>query len=285
MRRRLLFVSAVALLVAGRLTPALAASTTAFEAQTKREGTNIRAGSTVTAEALVQLPSGSTLDVIGEHAGWYRVRLPKSAQCYVASQYVNARGVVTGSHVNVRAGAGRQCSILGQVQHGNQLTVMERRGEWARIQPPATLSGWIRADLVAPLEHSSTPAEAAAAPASSASSALPAVTSTDATAASTSSAGLAATTVAALATAAEPPTTGVETSKAPTATGVLEPTRGFLQPTKHRLTQAGQTTHYLRTNQDVSAYRHVEVRVWGVVDAQAHAAHPVVVVERLERAH
>ncbi len=228
MRLRFLFVSAASLLVTGSLTPAVAAPTFPFQAQTKRDGANIRAGSTVTAEALAQLPSGSPVEVIGEYAGWYRVRLPKSASCYVASQYVNTGGVITGSRVNVRAGAGRQCSILGQVQHDDRVTVVERHGEWARIEPPSTLAGWIRADLVAP-------AEPAAAPAA-------------------------------------------------TASGVLESTRGFLQPTEFRLTQAGQTTHYLRTDQDVSEYRHLQVNVWGAVDPHTRAAHPVVVVERVERA-
>ena len=254
---------------------AVAAPTFPFDAQTTRDEANIRAGSTITSETLAQLPRRTTLEVLAEHAGWYRIRLPKNAQCYVAAQYVDAGGAVTGSRVNVRAGAGRQCSILGQVHRGDRLRVIERHGEWARIEPLPTLTGWIRADLVTPAEHASTPATAAA---------TPPMPSTPVSAESaTESSGLAATTVAALATATDHATVGAAVLSTATATGILEPTRGFLQPSKYRLTQAGQTTHYLRTDQDLSDYRHLEVNVWGAVDTGTRATHPIVLVERIAR--
>lgn len=251
-------------------------STPPFEAQVAREEANVRAGSTVGSETLATLPRGSHVSVLGEHAGWYRVRLPQSARCYVATPYVDAGGVVTGDRVNVLAGAGRSFSILGQLRRGDRVRVLEQQGAWARVEPPPAFSGWIRADLVTPMTAAAAPATATATTAA-ASSAAP-----DGTAeAPAGSSGLAATTVATLAADASKATTHLP----PTATGIVETTRGFRQPSRHRLTKAGQTIFYLRSSSvDLSQYKHQRVAVWGAMDPTVRSPHPLVIVQRVERA-
>lgn len=231
------------------------APTPPFEAQVSRAEANVRAGSSVHDDVLATLPRDSRVRVLGEHAGWYRIGLPREARCYIAAPYVDAAGVVTGEHINVRAGAGRQFAILGQAQRGEQVRVLERLEGWLRVEPTAQCSGWIRADLVAP---------------------VPAVAAAPETPASE----LEATTAAEMTAAAAP----IATELPPTATGVLESARGFRRPAKHRLTHAGRTLFYVRSHTlDLSPYKHQRIAVWGTMDADIRAPHPVVTVQRVER--
>lgn len=274
MRRRIGWLAGGAVLLLAGVSAAESAAPP-FEGQVSREEANVRAGSTVGSEALAVLPRGGRVSVLGEHAGWYRVRLPPSARCYVAAKYVDAQGVVTGEGVNVRAGAGLSFSILGALRRGDHLRVLERQAEWARVEPPPSLHGWIRADLVAPV------AASAAAPATTTTAAATPDSATPTPAAAASSSGLAATTVATLAADASKATATLP----PAATGVVETTRGFRKPGPYCLTQGGQTIGYLRsTDVDLAPYRHQRVAVWGTMDPAARSPHPVITVVRVERA-
>ena len=248
-------------------------ATPPFEAQVTRKEANVRAGSSIGSEALATLSRGSHVSVISEHAGWYRIRLPQSARCYVAAQYVNAGGLLTGNHINVRAGAGRQFSILGQLRRGDHVRVLEQQGEWARVEPPPALSGWIRADLVAPI------AAAAAVSAGPLTTAIASSRTHGAVQPPVGSPGVAATTVAPAVDASK---TAARTP--PTAMGVVETTRGFRQPSKHCLTDGGQTLFYLRSaDVDLSQYKHQRVAVWGAMDPTIRSPHLLVIVQRVER--
>ena len=53
---------------------------------------------------------------------------------------------VTASLVNVRQGPGVSHPVVARVERGNELTVLERRGRWSKIQIDPERVGWLRDD-------------------------------------------------------------------------------------------------------------------------------------------
>jgi len=58
------------------------------------------------------------------------------------------QGVVSVATANVRAGAGRNFSEVGQVKRGTKVTDRGRLGEWMRIAPPEGTALWVSAQYV-----------------------------------------------------------------------------------------------------------------------------------------
>ena len=108
---------------------------------------NIRAGCGLNFEIIGQLNQVDEVIVIGQDYGWYKIKLPKEALCFVYQDYID-EGVVKANRLRLRAGGGLNFNVLGVLKKGEIVEVLEEKGNWLRIVPPANSSGWIKEDYL-----------------------------------------------------------------------------------------------------------------------------------------
>ncbi len=118
---------------------------------------NIRAGCGLNFEVLAQLNKSAEVVAIGQEYGWYKIKLPKEAFCFVRKDYVKD-GVVRANKLHVRAGAGSNFNILGVLKKGQRVNILEQDGDWLKIAPPEDTSGWIKKDFLRVLNKRFIPA-------------------------------------------------------------------------------------------------------------------------------
>ena len=134
----------------------------------KGENVNVRSRPSLAGEVLGQVNSGTVLGLLdqvsnanpGEPARWARVQLPATVPVWVHSDYIQAE-TVQASRLNLRSGPGEDSIVLGQLQRGDKVKVMTRKGNWLRIEVPARAQAFIAADYLIP---PSAPSFAAAPP-------------------------------------------------------------------------------------------------------------------------
>lgn len=116
---------------------------------------NVRSRPNMTAEVVVQLNKGDTVQILGQKTSterdktvnWLQIALPASAKCYVSSKYLSD-GVCTTDGLHVRCGKGANYREVGKLAKGDRVEVVAADGEWTQIRPTATCTGWISSDLV-----------------------------------------------------------------------------------------------------------------------------------------
>lgn len=131
---------------------AFAQSHMPFVAEVLTDDLNVRAGQHTNFESLGQLEKGSQVVAVEETYNWFKIRLPKNMKAYVSNDYIkqfdNGIGQVTGSRVNVRAGAGTHFTALGQLEEGQLIKIIKIEGKWLLIEPVPRLYGWVHGDYI-----------------------------------------------------------------------------------------------------------------------------------------
>ncbi|MCG3147693.1 MAG: hypothetical protein PCFJNLEI_01134 [Verrucomicrobiae bacterium] len=122
-----------------------------------KNNVNVRARADKNAEVIAQLQKGDTVDVRERKGEWLRITAPPQTKCYVASKFVQ-NGAVTGDAINVRCGPGTNFRDIGKLAKGEQVAVVETKGEWTQIKPTASCTGWVAAELIEIAEPTPTPA-------------------------------------------------------------------------------------------------------------------------------
>ncbi len=123
-----------------------------FLAEATNERVNVRAGQSQNFEKLSQLDKGEEVVVVGKDFGWYKIQLPPRTHVYVSDKYVrlagSMEGEIVGDRVNVRSSARVESTILGQIERGARIRVIEKLQGWYKIAPPAQVFGWVAEGLV-----------------------------------------------------------------------------------------------------------------------------------------
>lgn len=123
-----------------------------FVGEIKTDNVNVRAGQSENFERLCRLDKGSEVLVLGRSYSWYKVQLPSFAKSYVSTKYVhlvnNKTGGIIGNKVNVRAGAGENYTVLGQVTAGEEVKILETGDQWHKIEPLKDSFGWVHEDFI-----------------------------------------------------------------------------------------------------------------------------------------
>lgn len=123
-----------------------------FIGKIKIDNVNIRAGGNQNFEILAKANSDDLVEVAEESYGWYKIKLPQSAGCYVAADFIEknqARGISKASNLNIRAKPDKEASIIGQLKKGDEVLIVgEDAAGWYQIKPPENCFGWVRLDLV-----------------------------------------------------------------------------------------------------------------------------------------
>lgn len=105
-----------------------------------RRGTNFR--------EIAVLNRNDLVTVIGKSGEWLQIQPPESLAVWISGEFIDSNGVVTGSRVNIRKGPAVANPVLGQVNRGESLTVIDSQDGWKKILPPASISAWVPAEFV-----------------------------------------------------------------------------------------------------------------------------------------
>lgn len=125
-----------ALLFAAALTAAAVSAAQAARVVVTGDRVNLRAAAQGESEVVTQLSYGEELELHGSPADpWVAVAVPERCDVWISSPFL------TGDEVNVRtvhlrAGAGLNYSVVGDLHRGDKVKIRGKSGDWTKIAPP-----------------------------------------------------------------------------------------------------------------------------------------------------
>ena len=108
-----------------------------------RQQVNIRQDATTQSPRVVVLYQGDQVTELRRHAGWIQIRLADGRIGWVHSALVQPRLIVEGEGVRVRSGPSTREDAVTMVFRGQELGVVEKRGNWLNVTVSDGRSGWI----------------------------------------------------------------------------------------------------------------------------------------------
>lgn len=109
---------------------------------------NLRAKALVTSEVVAQVSENDVLLAKMMNKEWVEVVPPTNVDLWVLGDYVKSGVITCSQKVNVRAGAGINFNIVGQLPQGEKVEVRGTHAEWIKIAPVPACSLWISRSLV-----------------------------------------------------------------------------------------------------------------------------------------
>ncbi len=119
---------------------------------------NIRIDSTVSSETICKANKNDRLEVVKEHFGWYKVRLPAEAPAYIKKSFTvllpedknpgSRTAKVEKENVNIRLGPGLNYTLIGKADKNEIISIVSETPDWYRIQPTQNCFGWINKQFV-----------------------------------------------------------------------------------------------------------------------------------------
>ena len=109
---------------------------------------NLRAKALVTSEVVGQVSENDILTAKMVDKEWVEVVPPANVDLWVLGDYVKDGAINCSQKVNVRAGAGINFNIVGQLSQGEKVEVRGTHAEWIKIAPLPACSLWISRSLV-----------------------------------------------------------------------------------------------------------------------------------------
>lgn len=116
------------------------------------DNVNIRAGQSSNFEKLTSLDKDAPVLVLDKSYSWYKIKLPKQSSNFISSKYLNfidsKIAEVTANKVNVRARPTDKSSVLGQVNKGDKLDVIQISKDWVEIKAISNSYGWVSEEFI-----------------------------------------------------------------------------------------------------------------------------------------
>ena len=146
--------------------------TNAGPAIVRGENVNIRGQASISAEVIGKAGKGDKVEVIeivtlkkpktDEPAIWAKVNLPSAVSVWASALFIDTnKNTVKVNKLNLRSGPGENYSVVGHLEKDAVVKPIETKAKWIKIEPPATVFGFIAAQL---LEPAATPAVAVVTP-------------------------------------------------------------------------------------------------------------------------
>ena len=146
MRRRLFLAAGAAFVATGR-----AASAETLLVNSPGDGyLNLRTGPGSQYQIIRKMYHGSSVEVLEAAGAWLRVRHQSGAVGWAFGQYL-VRPASTSwltvyspadGYLNLRSGPGTKYQIIMPMYNGEQVEVLERKGNWARVRHQSGAVGW-----------------------------------------------------------------------------------------------------------------------------------------------
>ena len=126
----------------------------------RQNNVNVRGKAAINSEVVTRLTRGQHVNVLeevtlskpkqDEPAKWAKISLPTNAAVWVHGEFIDpANNTVKPNRLNVRSGPSEYHSIVGRVEKGTTIVPIENKGEWIRLEPPASAYGFVAAHLLA----------------------------------------------------------------------------------------------------------------------------------------
>ncbi|MFH1771217.1 MAG: SH3 domain-containing protein [Candidatus Omnitrophota bacterium] len=122
--------------------------------QIVEDGINIRSDATVMSTDLGHLKKGETIRVVGERYQWYKIILPKRFTCFVLKEHTVAVNellvTVSAARLNARKEPSLDSEIMGTLEKGLVLRIVEKRGDWLETTCYPHVNGWVHSKFLKP---------------------------------------------------------------------------------------------------------------------------------------
>lgn len=124
----------------------------------REKNVNVRGQANINSEIVTHLKRGDLVTVIeeitlkkaktDEPGRWAKIALPAGNSVWVSSHFLNSEKAVIPKRLNLRSGPGENYSILGRIDRGTVVAVVETKGDWTKIEAPATAYAFVAAHLL-----------------------------------------------------------------------------------------------------------------------------------------
>src|SRR6185437_382941 len=119
---------------------------------------NVRSRAGLAGEVLTHVTNGEPVTVIeevhlkksgpDEPSAWAKIALPGDTHVWIKSSLLDTNNAVLPKRVNLRAGPGENYGVLGTVQRGEPVQVIDTKGEWSQIQAPTNAYAFVAAQYL-----------------------------------------------------------------------------------------------------------------------------------------
>ncbi len=100
-------------------------------------------------ESLGSFSRGDKVTAIGKYENWLEVKLPDSVLCWVASEAVDANGVVLMDSCPLYSGPAVVFTSFGKVKRGTKLVLVETASvNWRQAKVPEGTTAWVSAQYI-----------------------------------------------------------------------------------------------------------------------------------------
>jgi uncharacterized protein YgiM (DUF1202 family) len=133
---------------------------------------NVRGQASLKGEVIAHFFMGDTVTVLeqinlhkhkaGELAQWAKIAFPTNAYVWVNAKYIDeSNKTVLPKKLNLRAGPGENYSVVGLIKRGTPVSEVSNKGNWMKIEPPASAYAFVAAMYLKQEAVASAPANAA----------------------------------------------------------------------------------------------------------------------------
>ncbi|MBS4199777.1 N-acetylmuramoyl-L-alanine amidase [Bacillus sp. FJAT-49732] len=157
-KKLFLFIVIPALLVTlfVRFSPSLADSDTIV---ITGDMVNVREKPGATYTIITQIRKGETYEVKNQKDGWYEIKLPSGKRGWIAnwlaqeqkSPTTTNKGMVTADHLNIRSEPNLSSSVLGNLQMGDEIIILDTVDDWFEIEYSSERA-WVSSNYVEKIE-------------------------------------------------------------------------------------------------------------------------------------
>ena len=134
-------------------------ATTPREALVTGDRVNVRGIAKLTSEVVAQLHTGEIVTIFetvseivddpSKPIHWTKIQLPKDGSAWISERYVDKdNGTVLPNRLNVRGGPSEAYNVLGRVEHGTKVEVLEYKDGWVSIVPPTGIYGYVSSEYL-----------------------------------------------------------------------------------------------------------------------------------------
>jgi SH3-like domain-containing protein len=117
---------------------------------------NVRGQAGLNGEVVAHLQKGDTVTVVSqitldkhkanEPSQWAKIALPTGADVWVRSSFIDSKDkTVLPKRLNLRAGPSEDYSVLGIIERGTVVNVIDEKGGWSKIEAPTNAFAFIAA--------------------------------------------------------------------------------------------------------------------------------------------
>lgn len=126
---------------------------------------NVREDSTTIAASLGYLNNGDVVTVVDEKYEWYKIILPQnfSYPYFVSAEFIKTiaetKGEVTASYLNIRSNPSLNSPVIGKIEKGKIVSLIEKKDNWYTIEGYPYVKGWVHKKFLKKVDYPSQPAD------------------------------------------------------------------------------------------------------------------------------